>query len=118
MQCEVCGNEYDNSFTLTLAGETYVFDCFECAIHALAPTCAHCGCKMIGHGLSREGEIFCCEHCVRMSLSAAGDREAEDDELEDDALDAERDAETTSSSFDDELSFEDDAARTSQKRRW
>ena len=100
MQCEVCGNHYENSFTLTLADETYVFDCFECAIHALAPTCAHCGCKVIGHGLSREGEIFCCEHCVRMSISADGtdvedemDEEGADDETMEFDLDAE-DAET------------------------
>ena len=80
MQCEVCGNHYENSFTLTLADETYVFDCFECAIHALAPTCAHCGCKVIGHGLSREDEIFCCEHCVRMSISAEG---TDEDDVDD-----------------------------------
>jgi hypothetical protein len=48
MQCEVCGNEYKDSFTVNFGDETYAFDCFECAIHALAPTCAHCGCKVIG----------------------------------------------------------------------
>ena len=85
MQCEVCGNHYEDSFTVTLADETYVFDCFECAIHALAPTCAHCGCKVIGHGLARDGEIFCGEHCVRMSIST--DDSALDDDVDDDELD-------------------------------
>ena len=112
MQCEVCGNEYKDSFTVNVGDETYAFDCFECAIHALAPTCAHCGCKVIGHGLSREGEIFCCEHCVRMSLSADAEHEAgDDDELEDDEGDS-RDTD------DDELAFEDDNGRTSHRRRW
>jgi hypothetical protein len=26
-QCEVCGNEYDKAFTLTVAGQSHVFDC-------------------------------------------------------------------------------------------
>ena len=39
--CEVCGNEYDKSFEVTMNGTSHVFDSFECAIHALAPTCGH-----------------------------------------------------------------------------
>jgi hypothetical protein len=42
--CEVCGNDYDKSFEIRQDGESHVFDSFECAIHALAPTCAHCSC--------------------------------------------------------------------------
>jgi hypothetical protein len=42
MICETCGNDYDKAFTVVMEGETHVFDCFECAIHRLAPTCAHC----------------------------------------------------------------------------
>src|SRR5690606_19500706 len=49
--CEVCGNDYDKAFEVTMGGETHTFDAFECAIHALAPECAHCGCKIIGHGV-------------------------------------------------------------------
>ena len=42
-RCEVCGNEYDKAFTVTPAGgKARTFDSFECAIHALAPECAHC----------------------------------------------------------------------------
>jgi hypothetical protein len=65
--CEVCGNEYDKCFEVRLAsGETHVFDSFECAIHALAPKCAHCGCQIIGHGIQVESrdEFFCCTHCA------------------------------------------------------
>ena len=44
--CEVCGNQYDKAFEVTLAGgERHVFDSFECAIHAVAPKCSHCGCR-------------------------------------------------------------------------
>jgi hypothetical protein len=64
MQCEVCGNEYDKSFKVTMAGESHTFDCFECAIHALAPECEHCGCKIIGHGIEAEGSYYCCAHCA------------------------------------------------------
>ncbi|HZF03874.1 MAG TPA: hypothetical protein VE932_06035 [Patescibacteria group bacterium] len=34
-KCEVCGN---------------------CAIHRMAPTCAHCGCKVVGHGVEAGGD--------------------------------------------------------------
>ena len=65
MRCDVCGNEYDKSFQVTLAGRTMTFDAFECAIHALAPRCAHCECRIIGHGVESEGKIYCCAHCAR-----------------------------------------------------
>jgi hypothetical protein len=63
--CEVCGNEYDKAFTVTVAGKAYTFDSFECAIHALAPACAHCGCKVIGHGVEDHGVFYCCAHCAK-----------------------------------------------------
>ncbi len=50
-QCEVCGNDYYLAFEVVTAGNRHVFDCFECAIHKLAPVCDHCGCKIIGHGI-------------------------------------------------------------------
>ena len=62
--CEVCGNEYDKAFVVELAGERHTFDSFECAIHALAPQCSHCGCRVIGHGVEAHGRIFCCAHCA------------------------------------------------------
>ena len=43
---------------------SHYFDCFECAIHALAPECEHCGCKIIGHGIESGGSFFCCAHCA------------------------------------------------------
>jgi hypothetical protein len=62
--CEVCGNEYDKSFDVTMEGSTHTFDSFECAIHALAPACEHCGCRVIGHGVESDNRIFCCAHCA------------------------------------------------------
>ncbi len=63
-QCEVCGNQYDKTFEVLMAGRTHVFDSFECAIAALAPTCKHCGCKIIGHGVEANGAFYCCAHCA------------------------------------------------------
>ena len=54
-KCDVCGNDYDKSFQITSAGKTRTFDGFECAIHMLAPTCPHCNCKVIGHGVEAGG---------------------------------------------------------------
>lgn len=62
--CEVCGNVYDKAFTVSMKGESHTFDSFECAIHALAPTCPHCDCRVIGHGVEKDGTIFCCAHCA------------------------------------------------------
>jgi hypothetical protein len=62
--CDVCGNDYDKAFQVTLAGDTHTFDSFECAIHALAPRCAHCGCTIIGHGVEAGDQVFCCAHCA------------------------------------------------------
>ena len=62
--CEVCGNQYDKAFEVRMGGKTHVFDSFECAIQALAPTCAHCGCRVIGHGVEAGGVIYCCAHCA------------------------------------------------------
>jgi hypothetical protein len=66
-KCDVCGNDYDKSFTVTAQGKTSTFDSFECAIHALAPACAHCGCKIIGHGMEANGRFYCCANCGKMA---------------------------------------------------
>jgi hypothetical protein len=62
--CEVCGNDYDKPLEITAAGASHVFDSFECAIHALAPRCEHCGITVLGHGLEADGHFFCCAHCA------------------------------------------------------
>ena len=73
-KCDACGNDYDKSFQVVARGKTHTFDSFERAIHTLAPTCAHCGMRIIGHGLDVEksGRMFCCDHCAEQR---AGGRE-------------------------------------------
>ena len=73
--CEVCGNDYDKAFEVSVAGAPpRTFDSFECAIHALAPDCGHCGCRVIGHGVEAAGAVYCCASCARR----AGAGEPED----------------------------------------
>lgn len=64
-ECEVCGNEYDKAFEVHKDGEQHVFDSFECAVHALAPTCDNCGVRIIGHGVETGDSIFCCANCAQ-----------------------------------------------------
>lgn len=64
-KCETCGNDYDKSFQVVMKGRSYTFDSFECAIQALAPTCMHCQCRIIGHGVESNGRMFCCVHCAQ-----------------------------------------------------
>ena len=64
-RCDVCGNDYDKAFQVTQQGRTMTFDSFECAIHAMAPQCAHCQCRVVGHGIEAHGKIYCCAHCAR-----------------------------------------------------
>jgi hypothetical protein len=66
-RCEVCGNDYEKAFEVLIDGDSHTFDSFECAIHALAPKCAHCDCHVIGHGIEADGAIYCCAHCAEES---------------------------------------------------
>jgi hypothetical protein len=74
-RCDVCGNEYDKTFQVVRDGEAGTFDSFECAIQALAPTCDHCGCRVIGHGVEADGRMFCSAHCAQeVGVSGVADR--------------------------------------------
>jgi len=55
-QCETCGNNYDKTFDIVLPGQKHTFDSFECAIDKLAPTCAHCTCRILDHGVEAGGQ--------------------------------------------------------------
>jgi hypothetical protein len=57
-----------------MEGKRHVFDSFECAIQKLAPVCAHCGCRIIGHDVEANGKCYCCASCAR----AAGVHEVVD----------------------------------------
>ena len=70
-ECSVCGNDYDQAFNVTTAeGGKWTFDSLECATHAIAPRCAHCGCAILGHGVHAAGDTFCCAHCARAYTGA------------------------------------------------
>ncbi len=73
-RCETCGNDYDKAFQVKMNGAMHTFDSFECAIQALAPTCAHCGCRILGHGVEKPPRMFCCANCA----SQEGIRELRD----------------------------------------
>jgi len=70
--CEVCGNDYDKTMDVIVRGEAHVFDSFECAIHALAPTYEHYGVRIIGHGVEANGSLYCCVHCASMAGATEG----------------------------------------------
>jgi hypothetical protein len=68
VSCETCGNSYDKAFKVTTSdGEEHTYDSFECAIHALAPTCSHCHCRVLGHGMESDLKFYCCAHCAKNS---------------------------------------------------
>lgn len=72
--CTVCGNHSDTSFEIKVAGKAYVFDSFECAAQALsssAPTCSHCGCRVIGQGLRAHGVRYCGSHCATQAVGTS-----------------------------------------------
>jgi hypothetical protein len=69
-KCDVCGNEYDKAFQVLIAGQTHTFDSFECAVQRLAPVCAHCNCRILGHGVEQGSQMFCCAHCAKQMLGA------------------------------------------------
>ena len=72
--CATCGNDYDKAFTVTWPdGRSENFDSIECAAVQLAPECAHCGCRILGHGIETEEAIFCCAHCrvARIDMKAS-----------------------------------------------
>ena len=76
-RCDTCGNDYDKTIQITRGGRTNTFDSFECAIHMLAPTCAHCGCRIIGHGIEARDAYFCCANCAQAAgVRGVADRTA------------------------------------------
>jgi hypothetical protein len=67
LRCGFCGNAYDKCFEIRMGDSSQWFDCFECAIAALAPACSQCGVRILGHGLEAGGHFYCCDHCARQA---------------------------------------------------
>ena len=64
----VAGERNPKAFQVTMSGgDARTFDSFECAIHALAPTCEYCGVRVIGHGAEAGGRFFCRAHRAGMA---------------------------------------------------
>jgi hypothetical protein len=57
-----------------VGGGVHTFDSFECAIQRLAPTCEHCQCRIVGHGVEVEGRFFCCAHTARHGSGGLGNQ--------------------------------------------
>lgn len=69
--CDTCGNDFERAFRVTThEGRELTFDSIECAASAIAPTCAHCGCRVLGHGVQADSADYCCAHCARESGAA------------------------------------------------
>lgn len=68
--CDVCGNDYDRTFTITRGDTTGTYDSLECAVHVWAPTCAACGCRILGHGIDAGSDVYCCDHCAQHASDA------------------------------------------------
>ena len=63
--CGTCGNDDDRAFAVTLHdGSSHTFDSAECAAQVIAPTCAQCGVRVLGHGLEAGDRVLCCDHCA------------------------------------------------------
>ncbi|GAA1972173.1 hypothetical protein GCM10009817_10410 [Terrabacter lapilli] len=62
--CDMCGNDYARSFTITRDDRSRTYDSLECAITDWAPACGNCGCRVLGHGVEVEDAVFCCQHCA------------------------------------------------------
>jgi hypothetical protein len=37
-------------------------------LNSRRPKCAHCGCKVFGHGVEADGVFYCCAHCANVPL--------------------------------------------------
>jgi hypothetical protein len=66
MRCEACGNACEAPMEIRLRGRVRVVDCFECAIHLMAPACARCRGRIIGQAA---GSVYCSPHCARAAAS-------------------------------------------------
>lgn len=74
-RCDVCGNESDRCLEIQRGDQTGVFDCFECAISSsFVPECAHCRCRILGHGVDRGSKTFCCAGCAGAASAAPASR--------------------------------------------
>ena len=51
-----------------IVGRDYAVSSYTSAQTGLRPDaeihCEHCGVRIVGHGLEKDGRMFCCDHCA------------------------------------------------------
>lgn len=65
--CETCGNHHHDTFTVLIHNQTHEFDCLQCAIQVVAPTCTSCSCRILGQVIEENGLYYCGSHCLRIA---------------------------------------------------
>jgi DNA-directed RNA polymerase subunit RPC12/RpoP len=75
-KCAHCGNDYDQSFTVTMGGRTMIFDLVRMRDRRDGTVCPRCGVRIVGHGVQHVTTIFCCVHCAKHEgISGLRDRD-------------------------------------------
>ena len=62
---EVCGNNYGETFEIVRTTRSHGLGSPGWAVHAFAPTCVHCECRIGELGLEADGIFFCCVNCAK-----------------------------------------------------
>jgi hypothetical protein len=114
VECEVCGNQSEDAFEVVRHVGRHTFDTFECAIYAMAPKCAHCGVRIIGHPMERDDHAYCCSHCAdagpeEQAKPEGGPTASDDDDDDDESDDDDDDDDETDDDDDDDDEDEDEA---------
>jgi len=113
VECEVCGHESEDAFEVVRHVGRHTFDTFECAIYALAPQCANCGVRVMGHGVIEDDHTFCCTHCAeagprKEAKPGKGDSGAASDNGHSDHGDAHADAGSDDDESDNDSATDDE----------
>ena len=69
-RCEVCHNDEGQTFEVLTGQSRHTFDTFECAINALAPVCAICQSRIVGHPVEEDGHLYCGAHCCLLKRAS------------------------------------------------
>ena len=68
--CDLCGNDYDRSFTITRGDRSRTYDSLECAVTDLGARLRTLRVPRPGHGVEKGGVVFCCSHCAESPVHA------------------------------------------------
>lgn len=74
-RCEVCGNDYDKAFVVTLEGSEHTFDSFGAPSTPWPPSATTAAAGWLGMGSKVTAKSICCAHCAQESgITAIRDR--------------------------------------------